>query len=220
MIVPFDFDGLCIRTIVRDGQPWFVVADLAKALDYRDASDATRLLDSDEKGTHILRTLGGTQKLSTCNESGMYHIVLASRKTEAKRFRKWVTGDVLPSIRKTGQYQEDWRKSRHAVASTSKVVAGILEAVRATIGKTTDSVHYMTEHKLINYLLTGEFKGLDRKKLTVYDLDFLAHFEMQDAVFIGMGMTYDERKQRLMREAVIWKSKQLSVNDDRALAAA
>jgi len=64
----------------------------------------TRNLDDEEKGTHILCTLGGDQKVTIINESGLYSAVLKSRKPSAKRFKKWVTGEVLPSIRKTGTF--------------------------------------------------------------------------------------------------------------------
>ncbi|WP_195197890.1 BRO family protein, partial [Acinetobacter baumannii] len=77
----------------------------ASALDYRMASDMTRFLDDDEKGTHNLRTPSGSQDLTIINESGLYSAILKSRKPEAKKFKKWVTSEVLPSIRKTGKYE-------------------------------------------------------------------------------------------------------------------
>lgn len=93
-----------IRIILIDNEPWFVAVDVANALNFRDAPNMTRMLDDDEKGTHIVRTLGGNQELTIISESGLYHAVLKSRKPEAKVFRKWVTSEVLPSIRKTGCY--------------------------------------------------------------------------------------------------------------------
>lgn len=93
-----------LRVIDIHGQPWFVAADVAEALDYRMASDLTRFLDDDEKGTQIVRTPSGDQMMTIINESGLYSAILRSRKPEAKRFKKWVTSEVLPAIRKTGQY--------------------------------------------------------------------------------------------------------------------
>lgn len=72
----FKFGDQQIRVIDKDGQPWFVAVDLAKALGYHNTHDAGRLLDDDEKGAHIVRTLGGKQKLVIVNESGMYALVL------------------------------------------------------------------------------------------------------------------------------------------------
>jgi len=100
----FQFHSHEIRTVIKDGEPWFVATDIAEALGYRNAPDAARHLDHDEKGTQIVRTLGGAQKLTIINESGLYALVLRSRKPEARKFAKWVTGEVLPAIRKTGKY--------------------------------------------------------------------------------------------------------------------
>jgi anti-repressor protein len=89
---------------MQDGEPWWVANDVAQALEYRGAETMTRNLDDEEKGAHILCTLGGDQKVTIINESGLYSAVLKSRKESAKRFKKWVTGEVLPSIRKTGTF--------------------------------------------------------------------------------------------------------------------
>jgi len=104
-IVPFQFDAATVRAVVgADGEPWFVAADVSAVLEYRGAPDMTRILDADEKGTQIVRTPGGEQEMTVINESGLYSAVLRSRKPEAKRFKRWVTAEVLPSIRKTGSY--------------------------------------------------------------------------------------------------------------------
>lgn len=93
-----------VRTVLVDGEIWFVATDVASALGYRDAEKMTRNLDSDEKGTQIVSTLGGEQDVSVINEAGLYAAILKSRRPEAKQFKKWVTSEVLPSIRKTGAY--------------------------------------------------------------------------------------------------------------------
>ncbi|WP_415258113.1 Bro-N domain-containing protein [Thauera phenylacetica] len=100
----FNFRSTEVRTLVLDGEVWFVASDVAKALAYPEAKDMTRVLDDDEKGRQIVPTPGGDQEMIVINESGLYHAVLKSRKPEAKPFRKWVTSEVLPAIRKTGQY--------------------------------------------------------------------------------------------------------------------
>lgn len=100
----FDFEDNAVRVVDIDGEPWFVAADVARVLGYDHTPHATRLLDDDEKGVHKVDTLGGTQEMTMVNESGLYHLVLLSKKPEAKKFRKWVTAEVLPSIRKTGMY--------------------------------------------------------------------------------------------------------------------
>lgn len=93
-----------IRTLTEDGEPWFVASDIAKALGYRMASDMNRRLDDDEKGTRSVRTPGGTQEMTVISEAGLYSAVLGSKLPEAKAFKRWVTHEVLPAIRRTGGY--------------------------------------------------------------------------------------------------------------------
>lgn len=93
-----------IRTVQRDGAPWFVAADVCRALEIRNNRDALERLDDDEKGVASTDTLGGEQKVTTVNEPGLYALVLGSRKPEAKAFKRWITHEVIPSIRKNGAY--------------------------------------------------------------------------------------------------------------------
>ena len=101
-ITPFSFEGFAVRTIQIDGEPWFVASDVCDSLTV--ATEQTRRLDEDEKGLRTVQTLGGPQDMLVINESGLYSLILTSRKPEAKRFKKWVTREVLPAIRKTGSY--------------------------------------------------------------------------------------------------------------------
>lgn len=102
----FNFGAHAVRIVVRDGEPWFVATDVAAALGYLTAKDAARNLSEHQKGGHILPTPGGEQRVTIINESGLYRLVLRSRKPEAEKFSDWVTGEVLPSIRKTGRYEK------------------------------------------------------------------------------------------------------------------
>lgn len=100
----FPVTGTEIRTVVRNGTPWFVASDVTDVLEISRTHDAVRGLDDDEKGTEIIRTPGGDQWVTVINESGLYSLVLRSRKPQAKTFKKWVTSEVIPSIRMTGSY--------------------------------------------------------------------------------------------------------------------
>jgi len=100
----FQFGSTEVRTVDRDGQIWFVAGDVAKAIGYADAVQMTRVLDEDEKGLHTMQTLGGNQQVTILSESGLYHALLKSRKPQARPFRRWVTEEVLPAIRRTGGY--------------------------------------------------------------------------------------------------------------------
>ena len=104
-IITHAFEGAEVRVLVDDaGEPWFAAPDLARVLGYRDAPTATRGLEDDEKGTQIVCTLGGPQEITTVSEAGLYSLILRSRVEGARRFKRWVTHEVLPSIRKTGRY--------------------------------------------------------------------------------------------------------------------
>ena len=102
-LAPFDFEGRQVRIVTdAQGEPWFVAADVLSTISLD--SKALERLDDDEKGVNSIHTPGGVQEMTTVNEPGLYALVLGSRKAEAKRFKRWVTHEVLPAIRKTGSY--------------------------------------------------------------------------------------------------------------------
>ncbi len=96
--------GQRVRTVEKDGEIWFVAKDVCDALEIVDSSSTLRQLDDDEKGPHTILTPGGNQEMMCINEPGLYSVILKSRKPEAKAFKRWITHDVLPSIRKKGGY--------------------------------------------------------------------------------------------------------------------
>jgi len=126
-IQPFTFNGLQLRALLINQEPWFVAMDVAQVLGYALASDITRHLDNDEKGMENLHTPGGEQTVSTINESGLYSAILRSRKLEAKAFKKWVTNDVLPTIRKTGTYTTPQTLEQRSLALIGELSAVVQE---------------------------------------------------------------------------------------------
>ncbi|WP_110687015.1 BRO-N domain-containing protein [Salinicola aestuarinus] len=102
-ILPFQFDTHEVRTLLINDQPWFVAMDVATALLYTDAQAMTRKLDDDEVQNRQIVGFG-PRGVALINESGLYSAILRSRKAEAKRFKKWVTAEVLPAIRQHGRY--------------------------------------------------------------------------------------------------------------------
>lgn len=96
-----------VRSILIDGEPWFVAADVCKALELEKTNRALSRLDDDEKGAHSVSTPGGRQRMSIISESGLYSLILGSRKPEARAFKRWITHEVIPSIRKHGVYMTD-----------------------------------------------------------------------------------------------------------------
>lgn len=137
-----------VRTIMIDGEPWFVARDVCDCLGL-DSSNISKLLDEDEKGSYTVRTLGGDQRMLTINESGLYSLVLRSRKPEAKTFKRWITHEVLPSIRKTGGYgnapkalPKDYVSALEALLAAEKERIALSEqnAVMAPKADTYDNV--------------------------------------------------------------------------------
>lgn len=97
-----------IRTVTIDGEPWFVGKDVAGILGYSNTRDAlTKRVDGEDKGVAKCDTLGGIQELTVINESGLYSLILSSKLPSAKQFKRWITSEVIPSIRKHGVYAVD-----------------------------------------------------------------------------------------------------------------
>lgn len=101
----FNFVSHTLRVVMIDDEPWFVASDVCEALSIENNRNATSRLDDDEKGVRSMDTPSGKQEMTVINESGLYSLILGSRKPEAKKFKKWVTSEVLPAIRKTGRYE-------------------------------------------------------------------------------------------------------------------
>lgn len=100
----FSFEKSPVRTVLVSGAPWFSSADVGKILQLSNIRASVALLDDDEKGVNTIDTPGGKQEISIVSESGLYALIFKSRRPEAKKFRRWVTSEVLPAIRKTGSY--------------------------------------------------------------------------------------------------------------------
>lgn len=101
----FMYQGAQVRTVMKNGEPWFVLKDLCEVLEIDQVAGVKRRLSDDVISNHpIPDALGRIQETAIVNEDGMYDVVLESRKEEARAFRKWITSEVLPSIRKTGSY--------------------------------------------------------------------------------------------------------------------
>lgn len=101
----FNYNGKNVRTVEKDGEPWFVLKDVCEVLGLTTPARVAERLDTDEVSlTHLTDSIGRSQSTYVINESGLYNVILRSDKPEAKPFRKWVTSEVLPSIRKHGAY--------------------------------------------------------------------------------------------------------------------
>lgn len=127
----------------RNGEPWFVAKDVCAILELSNPRDAVASLEDDEKGVAITDTLGGTQEMSIISESGLYALIFRSRKPEARKFRRWITQDVLPQIRRNGAYTltTSFTTPPTPVEHPAVQFITILNAVRAR-GANTEKILY------------------------------------------------------------------------------
>lgn len=158
-----------IRGLEINGEPWLVGRDVAKVLGYKNISDALKKhIDEEDKGVAKCDTLGGAQEMTVINESGFYSLVLRSKLPEAKKFKRWVTSEVLPQIRKTGGYipvnEEDDEKT---------IMAKALQIMDKTIKEKNIKIEELEEDK---YKLEGlAIKGYSLKDLSTC-LDYKERF--------------------------------------------
>ena len=161
-VLSFNFNQNQIQVINKDGEAWFIASEIAAMFGYRDSHNLTRILDDDEADTHnmSIRSENGIKQSRTVtiiNESGFYHAAFKSRKPEVKPFRKWVTSEVLPAIRKTGGYQVGQK-------TTTDDRTGLRQAVAALVGR--KGIDYSTAYGMIHQRFNvGAIEDLPAEKL-------------------------------------------------------
>ncbi len=128
-----------VRTVILNGEIWFVAADVCRALELSDTHKAVDRLDDDEKGTSSIPTLGGPQDMLTVNEPGLYALILGSRKPEARAFKRWITHEVLPQIRRTGAYFAGESADCSRIADMRAALDGIISDARKLRASLPDS---------------------------------------------------------------------------------
>lgn len=127
-IIPFTYHDQPVRVVTIDGEPWFVLADLCKVLDIAASGRLAARLDEGMRQTHTLETAGGRQRMTIVSEAGMYEVVIRSDKPEAAAFRRWITSEVLPSIRKHGGYLTP--EKAEEIISDPDVIIELAQAVK------------------------------------------------------------------------------------------
>ncbi|WP_052047882.1 MULTISPECIES: BRO family protein [Nocardiaceae] len=129
-LMTFQYLHTELRSVLIDDEPWFVARDICNALDLSNVTMAMQRLTADEKGVNRIDTPGGPQQMAVVSESGMYALVLRSDKPDAVKFRRWVTSEVLPSIRKTGSYS-----SAPALSGPELLAHAVIEAQAMIVAK-------------------------------------------------------------------------------------
>lgn len=125
-VIPFRYENTSVRTLLVDGEPWLVLADLCQVLGIKNSRDVANRLDDDMKGVGQIDTLGGRQQATIVSEPGMYDVIVRSDSPLARPFRRWVTTEVLPAIRRTGSY------GTRELAGPELMARALLEADKTT----------------------------------------------------------------------------------------
>ncbi|EOC0702576.1 Bro-N domain-containing protein [Salmonella enterica subsp. enterica serovar Kokomlemle] len=187
-----------IRTVLVGGEPWFVAKDVCNAIDI-DVTQ-TRKLDDDERGLYSIQTLSGSQQMSIINESGLYTLILRCRDavkpgTVPHRFRKWVTNEVLPTIRKTGRYEHPVAPTRNA----EPLNQGDLQNLKWLIDYMVDTLRFKGVWSRAIWLALRRVTGVPSpEKLSVEDLPALTRECRRIIEIIGL---VNEKVARFEREA-------------------
>ena len=162
-VIQFRFDKKEVRTLLIDGQPWFVAVDVCNSLSIVNPTRALSRLDDDEKALHSMKGSRSVQEFNVINESGLYSLILTSRKDDARRFKKWITSEVLPAIRKQGQYVDSSAKMQSLVegligVTELTVIKGLIRqkgsALQAGLQRSIGAKTYSALHTRFNVART------------------------------------------------------------------
>ncbi|MFD4457668.1 BRO family protein [Nocardia sp. NPDC058480] len=215
-LMPFTYDDAIVRTVVVDGEPEFVASDVCRILEHSNPSAAVAGLDDDERGLRNVETPSGTQQMVTVTEAGLYSLIIRSRKAEAKRFRRWITHEVLPAIRQTGGYgqpaqsverltpleyarqlvaAEERAESEHAARLEAENHARALEAPASAWSHLAES--------------TGDYAVADAAKVLSRDPNITIGRDRLFKFMQGEGWIYRDRG------AAAWKAYQTQVDNGR-----
>lgn len=165
-LIPFDYNGQQVRTIVIDGEPWFVAKDVCDVLEHTNSRVALERLDDDEKGVSTVYTPGGPQEMAIVSEAGLYVLVLTSRKPEAKLFKRWVTHEVIPAIRRTGAYGQKPVSQLDALRQTVDILAQQEQRLAAVEATATTLTHRIDSLDAVN--VQGDLRQRLEKMIRKY----------------------------------------------------
>ncbi|MFD8919424.1 Bro-N domain-containing protein [Streptomyces sp. NPDC059569] len=168
----FAFEGAEVRTVLADGEPWWVASDVCSVLDVQSGRALARL-DEDEKGLRSTQTPGGQQMLSYVNEPGLYSLVLGSRKPQAKAFKRWITHEVIPALRKHGSYSAA-PKPLEITAAAGPVSYREQAEILAILRPILPEPYAAATGKVILSRAMGERPALEPSETPLYASTFLA----------------------------------------------
>lgn len=185
-----------VRVVMRDGEPWFIAADICRALDVDNNRQAVSRLDEDEKGVILNDTNRGKRSMAVISEPGLYALVLGSRKPEAQSFRRWITHEVLPAIRQEGAYMTPERL--HEVLEDPDTLIALAQRLKLMQEKNrtlaAKNVELLTKADYFDRLVDHDVNLTLRetaKELGIKERSFIDYL-------IEHGYLYRDKKQHLM----------------------
>lgn len=185
----FNYQDTEVRTVSIDGEPWFVAADVARILGYRDAHALTRRVDEDDKGTRNLRTPGGDQQMTVISEAGLYVGVLGSTVPRARDFKRWVTREVLPQIRKTGSYAAAPASPQLSKFDEHERQMRIMQMAKGII----DPGHLEAKARIVLAKALGEAPEIPAQSRPLYAEDYLYEKGLDRATVKSIRSTFGRR---------------------------
>ena len=187
-----------VRAVEHDGEPWFVGKDVAEALGYSDQAKAIRIhVDEEDKGVDEMATPGGTQNMTIINESGLYSLILSSKLPAAKKFKRWVTAEVLPALRRNGGYIDG-----QATMSDAEIMAKALVVAQNTIAQRDKWISELTVKAQIMQPKADYFDELVDRNLLTNFRETAKQLGIRERTFIAFLMDhkyiYRDKRGRLM----------------------
>lgn len=187
-----------VRAVEHDGEPWFVGKDVAQALGYSDQAKAIRIhVDEEDKGVDEMATPGGTQIVTIINESGLYSLILSSKLPAAKKFKRWVTAEVLPALRRNGGYING-----QATMSDAEIMAKALVVAQNTIAQRDKRISELTVTAQIMQPKADYFDELVDRNLLTNFRETAKQLGIRERTFIAFLMDhkyiYRDKRGRLM----------------------
>lgn len=199
-IEPFDFKGHAVRVIADDpDNPLWVASDVAKILGYSATAAMTRSLDPDEKGVQIVHTLGGDQEMTVITEAGLYNAILKSRVPAAHEFKRWVTHEVLPAIRRDGGYVDPYA-DEHQLKALMFQCRSQMELAQAAKGLIHPD-HLEAKARIILARGMGEAPELDPQTRPLYTQAFLKEKGLSKKQLQAKGGVFGKRMKRAYIDA-------------------
>lgn len=194
----FNYNETPVRTVMKDGEPWFVLKDVCEVLNLSTPKRVAERLDNDEVSlTHLIDAIGRKQETTIINEPGLYNVILRSDKPQAKPFRKWVTAEVLPSIRRTGGYIQG-----QDVLSPTELMAKALMVAQQTLAERDARISSLTVENEIMFPKARYFDLLVDRNLLTSIRETAKQLEVKERDFVAFliekKFLYRDKKGKLM----------------------